>query len=147
MNLEQFEQMGIVFGDKVDDLFVEVQLPKGWAKVPTDHSMWSELIDDLGRVRARIFYKAAFYDRSAHISLVARYSYTAQPINGYDSPNHQIEPWVGIVIDCDEVIWQTDPMQVSGDTPDYEIRDQLRSQAKAWLEAHYPDYADPLAHW
>ncbi len=50
-----------------DDLFVDVTLPPGWAVVPTDHHMWSELRDEKGRKRAGIFYKAAFYDRGAHV--------------------------------------------------------------------------------
>ena len=66
---EQLEEMGIVFGEDVDDLFVEVKLPEGWKKVPTDHSMWTDLVDEKGRKRASIFYKAAFYDMSAHISI------------------------------------------------------------------------------
>ena len=66
---EQLEALGIVFGEPVDDLFIEVQLPEGWEKVPTDHSMWTDLVDAQGERRAAVFYKAAFYDRSAHISL------------------------------------------------------------------------------
>lgn len=66
---KQLEEMGIVFGEPVDDLFVEVQLPEGWKKVPTGHSMWSDLVDAEGNKRASIFYKAAFYDRDAFIGL------------------------------------------------------------------------------
>ena len=68
-NREQFEKMGIVFGEPVDDLFCDVQLPQGWRKERTDHSMWSNLLDDQGRIRASIFYKAAFYDRDAFLSI------------------------------------------------------------------------------
>lgn len=50
-----------------DDLFVDVVLPTGWALKPTDHSLWSELVDDQGVKRAGVFYKAAFYDRRAFI--------------------------------------------------------------------------------
>lgn len=53
----QLEAMGIIFGEDYDDLFVEVQLPEGWSKAPTDHPMWSKLVDDRGRERASIFYK------------------------------------------------------------------------------------------
>lgn len=49
-----------------DPLFTRCQLPQGWQKRATDHSMWSELIDSGGEVKGSIFYKAAFYDRSAH---------------------------------------------------------------------------------
>jgi len=58
-----------VFDRSDDDLFYTVKLPTGWKITPTDHSMWSELKDDKGEVVANIFYKAAFYDRSAFIRL------------------------------------------------------------------------------
>ena len=51
------------------ELFVKVELPKGWEKRPTDHDMWNELVDDTGKVRATIFYKAAFYDQRAFLRL------------------------------------------------------------------------------
>lgn len=71
---EELEQMGIIFGEDVDDLFVEVQLPQGWKKEATEHSMWSNLLDEKGRKRASVFYKAAFYDRDAFISVYRRFS-------------------------------------------------------------------------
>jgi hypothetical protein len=64
-----FESMGIIFGDEADDIFTNVTLPPSWQIRATDHSMWSELVDDAGEVRADIFYKAAFYDRSANITV------------------------------------------------------------------------------
>ncbi len=66
---EQLEALGFVFGEDADDLFVNVTLPKGWRKKATDHSMWSDLLDDKGVKRGSIFYKAAFYDRSAFLRL------------------------------------------------------------------------------
>jgi hypothetical protein len=56
---------GIVFGENVNDLFVSVTLPDGWKLVATDHNMWSDLVDNKGRKRASVFYKAAVYDRDA----------------------------------------------------------------------------------
>ena len=58
--------LGVVEGDS---MFQYAELPLGCKKVATDHSMWSKLVDDKGHERAMIFYKAAFYDRSAHMSL------------------------------------------------------------------------------
>jgi hypothetical protein len=61
------QKEGVKFGKPLPDnsIFCNAELPKGWKKRATDHSMWSELVDDKGVVRAQIFYKAAFYDRSA----------------------------------------------------------------------------------
>lgn len=69
------ERAGVVFGQLVldDDLFVFVTLPEGWRKEGTDHNMWSKLLDGQGRERAAIFYKAAFYDRRAHMSVEPRF--------------------------------------------------------------------------
>lgn len=66
---EALEAAGCKFLGPVDGdaLFQYVQLPVGWKKVPTEHSMWSHLIDEKGAVRASIFYKAAFYDRKAFL--------------------------------------------------------------------------------
>ena len=74
---KQYKLMGIkVIGESEGDpLFLDVVLPKGWKKEHTSHSMWNNLVDDKGRVRAIFFYKAAFYDRDAFISFERRYKY------------------------------------------------------------------------
>ena len=68
---ETLEAMGVVFKEPVKDdpLFTNVLLPKGWKKVKTDHSMWSDLVNETGKKIASIFYKAAFYDRDAFMYL------------------------------------------------------------------------------
>jgi hypothetical protein len=65
--------LGIEFGKTVDRVFIEATLPDGWKIVPTSHALWSDLVDDKGRKRAAIFFKAAFYDYNAHISFECRY--------------------------------------------------------------------------
>lgn len=60
---------GVKFGTNVDDLFQNVELPKGWKKKESDHSMWSSLVDENGTEIASIFFKAAFYDKSAFMRL------------------------------------------------------------------------------
>lgn len=59
---------------KQDELFRWAMLPNGWKREATDHSMWSKIVDDQGRERISIFYKAAFYDRDAFMRLTPRYS-------------------------------------------------------------------------
>lgn len=65
---EAFEEAGFKLGDAVegDPLFRAVELPPGWTRKATDHSMWSHIVDEQGRKRVSVFYKAAFYDRNAH---------------------------------------------------------------------------------
>lgn len=158
---EQLGEMGIVFGDPIDDLFVAVQLPEGWKKVPTEHSMGSNLLDDRGRKRASIFYKAAFYDRSAFISLTRRFSYSVDPVCGWDDPDYKKHEWHCIVTDCGEIIWASDkrvepePEYSQSDVNEERLawldwsdrKARLRKLGLAWLEEHYPNWEDPLAYW
>lgn len=71
---------GFGLGDPVqgDPLFRRAALPKSWKREGSEHAMWSFIVDDLGRRRCSIFYKAAFYDRDAHISLTTVSGYVAQ---------------------------------------------------------------------
>jgi len=67
---KEYEKMGIeIIGKGNDELFFNVKLPEGWRLRATEHPMWSHLIDESGKVRASIFYKAAFYDRDAFINI------------------------------------------------------------------------------
>lgn len=69
---KQYEDMGIVFGDTVenDPLFTYATLPKGWMKISDDHDpRHMYVVDTEGKQRCYIFYKAAFYDRCAHMSV------------------------------------------------------------------------------
>jgi len=88
------EAMGIQLGEPFadDSIFRPATLPEGWKKVPTDHPMWSSVLDTRGRLRLRVFYKAAFYDRQAQVIAENRFSVrtgacfrTQQP--GYDRSN------------------------------------------------------------
>ncbi len=64
---ERMEAAGGVIGSPVagDGMFTHVKLPAGWKKVATDHSMWTNLVDEKGVKVTGIFYKASFYDRKA----------------------------------------------------------------------------------
>lgn len=154
------EAMGIVRGEEQDDLFVQVTLPEGWHKRATNHSMWSDLIDEHGRNRASIFYKAAFYDRAAHITPLRRYSAGVRPEGGWANRGEE-SGWVGEVTDWDgTVLWQSEPLEAE---PPYRYGDgeeerqvwlgwrdrkyDLVNQAKAWLNEHYPDNCNPVAYW
>jgi hypothetical protein len=74
---EEFLKLGFTFGDPnpSDPMFRPATLPEGWRKEGSDHSMWSYVVDELGRRRVAVFYKAAFYDRHADMRLQTLYSY------------------------------------------------------------------------
>lgn len=65
---------GLEFGEPVkgDTIFRHVKFPEGWKLAATDHTLWSNLLDGEGMVRARIFYKAAFYDRNATLYILEK---------------------------------------------------------------------------
>ena len=71
---ELLEQFGFQLGEIVadDPIFREVTAPAGWRREPGEnpYGYWSYLVDPAGNRRVAIFYKAAFYDRSAHLHLV-----------------------------------------------------------------------------
>jgi hypothetical protein len=73
----EFLALGFTFGDPDpgDPMFRPVTLPDGWSKQPSDHDMWSHVVDELGRRRVAVFYKAAFYDRRAFMRLESLRSY------------------------------------------------------------------------
>lgn len=97
---EQYEALGFTFGEPVDGdpMFRAATLPAGWARKGSGHAMWSYIYDAEGFQRVSIFYKAAFYDRSAHMGIVHVPSTDAQRETigkVYESLPRQGEPWWG----------------------------------------------------
>lgn len=142
------EKAGVKFKEDSDDLFVNVILPDGWKKQPTDHSMHNEIIDGNGRKRASIFYKAAFYDRRADMSMNTRFSVQVLPEDQYKDSTLSYEDrrdgkWYGMVLDGDKVIFRTDPQK----KPSYGDEDALLATAKQWLYKRYPDWESVSAYW
>lgn len=129
-----YEKMGIKFLDDADDIFVNVVLPEGWRLEATDHAMHSYVVDHKGRRRIAVFYKAAFYDRSANMHPLRRYTVQTQYGQG--------APYVAIM-DCDKELKASEPTAER----DYAALDQLTTAAREWLDDHYPDHKDPTAYW
>lgn len=157
---DQLRSLGFELGPKPtkreeDQLFRPALLPKGWKIAPTDHSMWSDLIDNQGRVRGSIFYKAAFYDREAFMSLKVRVYCTED----YDARNdggtirmHVIARMPGKVEKVFHVIEHEtkfpDHREARGsDHPYFRAVDETRKRASEWLAANFPKHGDPLAYW
>lgn len=129
---------GLTIVGEVDDLFNKVELPHGWQIVASSHSMWTALNDSQGRQRALIFYKAAFYDRRAHIILESRYIYRID----YDS-----EAPLLLVEVVDNATKQTIHILGTSTEEQWEERSEQEEAARKWIDEHYPDHRNPLAYW
>jgi hypothetical protein len=84
-----FEALGFTFGEQVpgDPLFRQATLPEGWTKRGTDHDMHSVIEDERGIARVGVFYKAAYYDRRADMSLMnVGYRFATEWIYGDETP-------------------------------------------------------------
>lgn len=93
---DDLRALGFQLGDPDpnDPMFRPVTLPDGWSKQRTDHSMWSKVVDELGRTRLSIFYKAAFYDRDAFINVQTVRGYAEDLMNG-TAPLH-LDEWATV---------------------------------------------------
>ena len=134
---EQLTALGFKFGADVDDLFVQCELPPGWTKSGTNHSMHSDLLDEHGRRRAGIFYKAAFYDRRADMSMQRRYGVETWR-DGSSDQMRRVD-----VTDGGQVIKEFGELK----RDDWDGMDALRATAEAWLNEQHPDWQSPLACW
>lgn len=85
---EEFIALGFTFGsaDAHDPLFRPATLPDGWKREGSDHAMHSYLLDQYGRRRVGVFYKAAFYDRRADMSLISRSGYLQTCVHDGTAP-------------------------------------------------------------
>lgn len=156
---EVWAKMGVTFGPVVErELFRDATLPPGWSKQASpDHHMYSHLIDDKGRRRAQIFYKAAFYDRDANMHAIGRFS-IRQNLDHYDGRvrDKSESPVQYRVLDGDTVVWSTVHEKVEHLPTESRIEflarvdaveDTHRAQACAWLDERYPQWRDASAHW
>jgi hypothetical protein len=135
-----------------DSLFTLVELPKGWKKQATGHSMWNEVVDDKGRVRAKFFYKAAFYDRDAFMSGPEPRFSVRRNMNG---PREEYDrAFKYQVLDGQNVLFEVTAEKLQYKEFDRDKYDQneateksLRQQCRDWLAENYPDFENPLAYW
>jgi len=118
------------------DILQPVTLPPGWQLRATSHSMWSDLLDDQNRVRARVFYKAAFYDRRASMDIVPRYNVEV---------DYAEDPVQYSVLDCatGEHLY----VEPKCGCVDWDAREAANKRCDEYLLKHYPDHRDPFAYW
>jgi hypothetical protein len=129
------------------DIFQPVVFPTGWKKVPTDHSMWTDIVDDKGRKRGGIFYKAAFYDRSAHAYLSSRFRVSLDFELEGETETVMIKDVCGLI---DRKITGITKPNWSDREKAFEAmrkRDVAEAELKSWLDIEYPEWKDPASYW
>lgn len=131
------ENLGFVFGDQIDEVFRKATLPKGWTKqAQVGTSYWTNILDADGVMRAKIFYKAAFYDRSATMRLETFFrDDTADAVLG------NVE--VRILARGNHLVRSIGTAR----TGDWDAIWVLKDNAVEWLTAIWPSWRDPLAYW
>jgi hypothetical protein len=152
---ELWKLYGVKIGEPVegDEIWVRAELPQGWHILATDHSMWTKLVDNKGRIRARIFYKAASYDREAFIQPERRFAASTR----YEEEGDRTSPCFGIVLDNDREVRRLGPFSNDyGERPKHGTKyfDDWKSgyqkglaAAEAWLTENYPDWNTIWAYW
>lgn len=147
---KQWEAVGFVFGEPMPErdgrkVFVACTFPAGWSLKPTGHSMWSDVLDDKGRRRAAVFFKAAFYDYNAHTfglevryRLGAIYPETAGPKKPDDRYRY------GVLDNADGSM-----LHLIAEMTEEQFFKTSATMEKSdgWLEKSFPDHANPLAYW
>ena len=134
---EQLSAIGFKFGAPLDELFVYCELPSGWTKRGSDNSLHSDLLDEQGRKRASIFYKAAFYDRRADMRMETRFQVECYGTGSSDAVRRvDVSDSGKIIKEFGEVDWT-----------DWTGMEKAEGDASAWLDDRYPDWRNPMAYW
>lgn len=142
-----YEALGFVFG-KVDGLFMEATFPEGWDTKPTNHYMYTHIVDQHGRRRGQYFYKPDFWDQEASLWGAERRFRCEK-----DYDKRRDTEVVVRVLDCGTEIHRTKahPIVAAPDEKTWETSERVEAaafgDARAWLEARFPECGNPLAYW
>lgn len=135
------DAFGFVFGENVDDLFVNVVPPPGWRLEATTHPMHSDIFDEHGRRRGGVFYKASFYDRNAHGNWSTRYRIEDEYSSEYDTVA------VKAVDTATGEVLVSEPVVADENVERWNRADEPQARVVAWLTERYPDYESVTAYW
>lgn len=129
------EKAGVVFGQKVNNIFTQVRYPDGWKVIRTDHYMYTRLCDASGKVRADIGLKVIDNWGSCHAVTRLRPDYMRDCWLDRDTP------LIPIIRDSNQnVLWRGKPR--TGDKSD-----KCREEATKVLTKAYPDWENLDAYW
>lgn len=158
-SFSDLEKLGFVIGEAADDIFMHATYPDGWTCIPDTHSQYVSVLDEHGRARISIYYKAAFYDRRSQLTLIPRYDVGLRPVTGWGAQDYDrfTTPLLGAVYDraLGKVIWSTadevDPIPFDAPEIERERNDRERKalyhQLHDWAKSFIPDWRNPMAYW
>lgn len=142
---ELWVKLGFKLGEPFPDdpLFRPAEFPAGWRitnnpENPDPRGM--QLVDNRGRRRAYVFYKAAYYDRKASIRLVTRYEVCHRRYDPRSLSTEVLDNASGAAIPLE------DPPRQENEQ-DWEYDRRIRTAAEATLIGRYPLWRDPAAYW
>ena len=108
------------------------------------------IVDPAGNVRGMFFYKAAFYDRSAHLCApLARFEirtdYDRTKAIDYKGDAFEVFDRV-----CNTVIFSTELVRYAegmGWAERDVLRERALNEARDWLDERFPDWERPFTYW
>lgn len=143
---EVLASLGIEVGedDPNDRLFVNATFPGGWHRVATGSAYWTHFVPpwSVGPV-LKVFYKAAFYDRSAAMHIGDRYD-----ITGWSDDN---ETKLNVMrvrdLGTGETLFTT-PIVRKGTSNQWRDEDDARAVCVKWANDNLPEGWDkPATAW
>jgi len=140
---------GFRLGDVVDEVFIAGKLPSGWTKRKTDSSYYTEIVDAAARVRAFVFYKAAFYDRSAHASIVRAIEIEHDQYRDGFTKGDKVKVWIRNRA-TEKILHEVCFVSAIGEGAwEQDEKNQRRAwaQLQAILDMDYSDHRQPFAYW
>lgn len=136
----------ITTGAQPDRLLTLVRLPDGWSKRRTDHHLYTDLLDEKGRKRASIFFKASFHDRDAFVTPCRRLSTRRDWDLEKKSKRYAAE-----ALDGETVIFRTEERTIpEGNTDrmaEFTIGREVEAEAAEWLNRSYPGWEKASSYW
>ncbi len=133
---------GVFFHGPVEnsETLYYVTLPLGWKKVQGRKPKWYRLLDHNGRTRAFIY-----EEKRKYINLLHRFT---------RARDHDLEKTSGIIVahvyDGDRVVYTTTEFRTTKQTSfdrRYDLSVSAEEEAEKWLDANFPNWRDPGAHW
>ena len=143
-----WESLGFTFVDIPDDnVLCHAELPEGWSIEATSHSMHINILDANGLKRGSMFYKAAFYDRNASMSLERRYGIFRKY---FEENPRTFEVYFGneqeILFVAGKVVKPTNGTEEEIDAA-YAEAERLEKIALEWANENYPEWENIHAYW